>query len=114
LEVIADALQGQIYCQRFEWQEDRWKPVGPVRIRAFADWALDAAPDSICAGPGAAKFADRLPAAIRLAGEACNEPDCASLLQVAHADAARGQASAWDIEPIYLRGSSAEEKRKQS
>jgi len=113
LEILADALQGHVYCQRFDWMEERWKSAGPVQIRPFADWAADVTPGSWCAGPGATKFAEQLPARAVLVPDTCNEPDCASLLYVAQVDATRWQANAWEIEPIYLRGSSAEEKRKR-
>jgi tRNA threonylcarbamoyladenosine biosynthesis protein TsaB len=113
LEVIADALQDHVYCQPFDWIES-WEPASEVRILPFADWLADIFPDSLCAGPGAAKFAARFPQGIQLVPEPCNEPDCASLLHVAQADPAQWQANAWNIEPIYLRGSSAEEKRKMT
>jgi len=113
LEIIADALQRQVYCQGFERDQQRWKKRDEVRIRPFDDWAADVAPESLIAGPGVAMYRDRLPPQCKNVPDSLNEPDCAGLLEVAQQDASGRRADPWEIEPIYLRGSSAEEKRLQ-
>jgi tRNA threonylcarbamoyladenosine biosynthesis protein TsaB len=112
LEVIADALQGQVYCQRFAWMEGEWQPDAPVRIRPFADWLTEAGPGSWLAGPAVEPYRAKIREGLTILDPALSEPDGASLLQAARAAAERYRVSAWEIEPIYLRGSSAEEKRK--
>jgi tRNA threonylcarbamoyladenosine biosynthesis protein TsaB len=113
LEIIADALQGQVYCQGFERTLQRWKARDEIRIRPFAEWMANVAPQSLIAGPAMPMYRDRLPAQSKFADELLCEPDCASLLDIVQRDAAQWQADPWEIEPIYLRGSSAEEKRRQ-
>ncbi len=113
LEIIADALQGHVYCQGFVWVEQTWKIRNEIRIRPFAEWADDVAPGSLLAGPGLSLHHDRLPAQCRSVADSLCEPDCAGLLDVAQQAADGRRADPWEIEPIYLRGSSAEEKRRK-
>ena len=72
----------------------------------------DLAADSLIAGPGLAIYRDRLSAQFNTVPDSLCEPDCPGLLAVAQDDAHELRADPWEIEPIYLRGSSAEEKRR--
>jgi hypothetical protein len=56
---------------------------------------------------------EKIPETATIVDLPLREPDCASLLRAARANPARYQVSPWEVEPIYLRGSSAEEKRKR-
>lgn len=112
LEIIADAQQECVYAQRFRRAGDgAWRAVAPIAIRPFEEWASALAPDSIVVGPGLDKFAARLPARARTAGAAHRSPEAAALLRLAGARPDAFRTDAWRVEPIYLRGSSAEEKR---
>ncbi len=113
LEIIADALQGHVYCQRFAPRAPGWQSEGPIRIRPFTEWRADVAPGSYLAGPAVELHRGKLPDHATILDQALWETDCAGLLRAAQQNAASYRASAWEIEPIYLRGSSAEEKRKQ-
>jgi tRNA threonylcarbamoyladenosine biosynthesis protein TsaB len=112
LEIIADAQQGQVYCQRFQTDTAGvWKPADKIGIRAFEEWKRDLIPDSIIAGPAAANRADRLPETVRLAEAEQRHSQAENLLIAAKGSDCCYRSNAWETEPIYLRGSSAEEKR---
>lgn len=111
--IIADALQGSIYEQMFKYDGARqWGQVRPLAIRPFDNWKSDLQQGWIVAGPAASVFGDRLPENVSIAPETACEPDAASLLRVAMMEPERWRVDPWTVEPLYLRGSSAEEKKK--
>ena len=112
LEIIADAQQGQVYCQHWMKLEGGWEEADAVRIRLFAEWAADVAAGSSIAGPASSMYAEKLPAGANLVREEFRESSSVGLLKLAMRQESRWRAAGWDLEPIYLRGSSAEEKRK--
>ncbi len=112
LEIIADALQGQIYRQKFHWLAGRWREVEKIEIRSFVEWLTLVAEPSLVAGPGVEKYRVMLPSSLHPLEDDLSKPDCASLLAVAKRDSDLWRVNPSDCEPIYLRGSSAEEKRK--
>ena len=105
VEVIDDALQGKLfrrsYCDR--------RPAGPLQIVSADEW-IATLTDEIVTGPGVPLVAARLPAKVRVAPEDARAPRIASLLAVALADPAGTHADPITLVPLYLRGSSAEEK----
>ncbi len=101
LDVIADALQGMIYVQHFRDGES----TGELSIAKFEDW-ISKRTDCPVAGPAVPQLANRL-------GEFAspnNEPSLESLLRVGLKRAALNTGEVMELEPLYLRGSSAEEK----
>src|SRR5262245_41196630 len=81
LWVIADALQGQIYLQRFARSGDGWVPEDELRIERLEDW-LPAAAGSWISGPGVKVYADRIPKDCPLVAEADREPRVESVFTV--------------------------------
>jgi len=113
LEIIADAQQGQVYHQRFAHGADGWVSQGPIGIHPFEQWVEQLPPGALISGPAAAIFSARLPETLRLARAEERDPCAASLLHAVTTNPNRYRSNAWELEPIYLRGSSAEEKRKK-
>ncbi|MFO0796450.1 MAG: tRNA (adenosine(37)-N6)-threonylcarbamoyltransferase complex dimerization subunit type 1 TsaB [Gemmataceae bacterium] len=106
LWVIADALQGQAYLQRYRGAE----AVGPLEIVTAAE-ALPAAPADVWfGGPGVAVY-EKLLAGRSLAAEC--EPSVESLFAASRGIAPLTRAEMFALEPLYLRGSSAEEAARQ-
>src|SRR5262245_49504674 len=60
LWVIADALQGQVYAQRFT-RDGEWRAAGELRIEPFEEWVKEIGESGI-SGPGVSAYAERLPA----------------------------------------------------
>lgn len=114
--VIADALQGQIYLQRFtrSHESGQLAPADELRIDS-ADGVLPAAGAEVwLTGPGVKVYADRVPPHCRLVPEADREPTVESLFRAGLELAPVSRAELFALEPLYLRGSSAEEKAKQN
>jgi tRNA threonylcarbamoyladenosine biosynthesis protein TsaB len=110
LEIIADALQGDVYCQRFARSDGAWRSAEAIQIRPLAQWAADVRGDALIAVSGSGIDSALLPPGRGVVQAA---PSCAALLRAAARDGSRYRAGSWQLEPIYLRGSSAEEKRKR-
>jgi tRNA threonylcarbamoyladenosine biosynthesis protein TsaB len=110
LWVIADALQGQVYLQRFA----RGAPVDELRIVAAAE-ALPVAPaEAWLTGPGVAVYAVKhIPQHCNLVDEAAREARVESLYAAGLSVAPLTRPEVFALEPLYLRGSSAEEAAKK-
>ena len=112
LWVMADALQGQIYLQRFAQVDGVWASVDDLRIDRAGDWLNRAAPGTWMTGPGVNVYAEQIPQSCQLVPEADREPRVESVFAVGTKLAPLARADLFALEPLYLRGSSAEEKAK--
>jgi tRNA threonylcarbamoyladenosine biosynthesis protein TsaB len=112
VDVIADALQGMAYVQRFRRAADGWEPVDELRIEPAAGWADRLAADVSVSGPGLVAFdglirpdVPRVPVELRL-------PTADAVRRAGRRLPPVVGAAFAGLEPLYLRGSSAEEKAK--
>jgi tRNA threonylcarbamoyladenosine biosynthesis protein TsaB len=118
LWVIADALQGQVYLQQFERSGEigqvKWIAVDELRIGGAAA-SLPAIPTGAwVSGPGVKVYADRVPSDCPLVPEPDREPSVESLLRAGRGLPPATREALFRLEPLYLRGSSAEEKAKKN
>ena len=113
LWVIADALQGQIYLQRFERVDGGgWVPVAPLLIAGEGEWLPWAAAGTHVTGPGVTVYESRILASNPRVAEADREARVESVLTVGLRLPPLTREELFALEPLYLRGSSAEEKAK--
>lgn len=113
--VIADALQGQIYLHRFERRSERAPilPADELKIERV-DESLHWAPlGTWLTGPGVKVYSDRIPQDCHIVPEADREPSVVRLFAVGKTLAPASREEIFRLEPLYLRGSSAEEKAKR-
>lgn len=103
VDVIGDALQGTIYVQRFTDGVAAWE----LRIESFGDWVGTA---GVVSGPGVLTFADKLPP--HITRSSMIEPSVEAVFRVARMRPPLTVEEMMRLEPLYLRGSSAEEKAK--
>jgi tRNA threonylcarbamoyladenosine biosynthesis protein TsaB len=119
--VFADALQNQVYAQRFNRLGDAWVPMRDLAITS-ADLLvnLPSVPEAAAVwwvtGPGVSRYADRIPPGCpcMIAPETDREPRVESVFAVGSRLTPLTREELFALEPLYLRGSSAEEKAKQT
>lgn len=109
--VIADALQGQIYAQPFTRQELSWRPAGELRIDPFDVWSARIQAGDRVSGPGVTEYRERIPGIGSVVPDADREPRIESLFLVGAQLQELSREEVFALEPLYLRGSSAEEKK---
>ncbi len=110
--VIADALQGLVYTQRFTLNADGWSAADELRIVPFDEWASLVAAETWVSGPGVKVYSDRIPRECPLVAEADREPRVENVFAVGMKLKPLTRENMFALEPLYLRGSSAEEKAK--
>jgi tRNA threonylcarbamoyladenosine biosynthesis protein TsaB len=108
LDVIADAQQGKVYAQRFGTHPE------PLAIVPFEMWLESArARHAAVTGPALELYADRVTGVKVLPADSWL-PTPVTLLQLGLARLEKGERDdPFAVEPLYLRGSSAEEKWAQ-
>lgn len=109
--VIADALQGQMYAQQFTRTADGWA-AGELGIRPAVEVLPTLAGEAWVSGPGVETFAGLIPEGIRHIPSADRLPGLDALYSVGRRLLPLRRAELFALEPLYLRGSSAEEKAK--
>ncbi|HET6572166.1 MAG TPA: tRNA (adenosine(37)-N6)-threonylcarbamoyltransferase complex dimerization subunit type 1 TsaB [Fimbriiglobus sp.] len=111
VEVIADALQGLAYSQRFRRVGvEQWEPANELRIEPAADWASRLTPELWVSGPGVEVYDQFIPAAVSRVPDADRMPGLTAIYQAGLRQAPLTAAEVMRLEPLYLRPSSAEEK----
>jgi tRNA threonylcarbamoyladenosine biosynthesis protein TsaB len=113
--VISDALQGQVYAQQFAKRHDGWLPANALRILPLGEFAAGLAQGDLVSGPGVAVYDGQIPQANPRAPESDREARVESVLAVGlRLVGPLTKEELFALEPLYLRGSSAEEKAKSS
>ncbi len=114
VDVIADALKQTVYAQRFGPANDagRRPPLDLLHAVKLIDW-LTTLCSGVVTGPGLDLHAGALPATVRTA-PVVPEAMLASLLKLVPHFPELTRAELFALEPLYVRGSSAEEKAKES
>jgi tRNA threonylcarbamoyladenosine biosynthesis protein TsaB len=106
LWVISDALQGMVYSQAFGSDGTESESLA---IRPLSE-LLEA--ESCFTGPGVNGYRNRFADDSKLIDASEREPKCETMRKMVMDHGERFRVDPYVVEPIYLRGSSAEEKRK--
>jgi tRNA threonylcarbamoyladenosine biosynthesis protein TsaB len=109
--VIADALRDQVYAQEYVRRECAWHPVNDLRIESASAWAARLHPGDWVSGPGVAAYVELIGQAVSLAPEADREARVESIFAAGMRVSPLSRTELFALEPLYLRGSSAEEKK---
>lgn len=115
LDVIADAQQDKIYVERFVRERDGepWCVETDLHIARLDDWLAALPGDVAVTGPGLHVHGNNIPGHIRRVSPEQWDPRADSLLQIGLLRFHSGERDdVWKAEPIYLRPSSAEEKKQ--
>jgi tRNA threonylcarbamoyladenosine biosynthesis protein TsaB len=108
--VVADALQGLVYAQRFEKRHDGWLAVNALQILAIGEFSSKILRGDFVSGPGVDVCASSLPGSCEVVPEEDRHPRIESLYKVGMWQNPLTKEELFALEPLYLRGSSAEEK----
>jgi tRNA threonylcarbamoyladenosine biosynthesis protein TsaB len=114
VDVIGDALNRTVYVQRYgpiDAVSGMRPSLDSIHIEDFASFKLNVEPETWISGPGATTFASELPAEMCLPPE-MKSPDMPTMERVGRTIPALNREEMMALEPLYLRGSSAEEKDK--
>jgi tRNA threonylcarbamoyladenosine biosynthesis protein TsaB len=110
--VIADALQNQVYVQRFNRTPTGWKPFQELRIGAVDEWLNWLSAGAWVSGPGVAVYENKVPLDCPRVPQPNREARIESVFAVGLRLPPLTREELFALEPLYLRGSSAEEKAK--
>jgi len=112
VEVLADAQQGKVYCQRFRRSPTSPSPdaASKLLIRPAAEWLADLPEGILVAGPGLRLHAEAARQRGKIVAEQFWDPQPRDLLALGLARWLRGERDeVLALEPLYARRSSAEE-----
>jgi tRNA threonylcarbamoyladenosine biosynthesis protein TsaB len=110
--VIADALQGEVYAQEFARRNGGWHPSTPLRILAVGEFTAGLTEGALVSGPGVGVYDSMIPRGNPRVPEADRAARIESVLAVGLRLPPVTKEELFALEPLYLRGSSAEEKAK--
>jgi tRNA threonylcarbamoyladenosine biosynthesis protein TsaB len=110
VSVVADALQGKLFRRDYRRSGKELESGGPLEVVAGVDWLAGLGRGMQVTGPAAGAWEGKVPAGVKVADASDREPRPADLLAVARACPWAVTTDVWTAEPLYLRGSSAEEK----
>jgi tRNA threonylcarbamoyladenosine biosynthesis protein TsaB len=112
--VVSDALQGTVYSASYRRENGNWVEREPLGIRPLDALIASFPPDAILTGPGVESYASRIPSHVKIEPPENRLPRSRTMLRMLRREPDRFRCDPWLTEPIYLRGSSAEEKRRKS
>jgi tRNA threonylcarbamoyladenosine biosynthesis protein TsaB len=112
--VIADALHECVYAQAFERGNDAWKSADDLHIEPIERWVARLRPDEWVSGPGVSECGERVPSSALLVPESDREARVESIFSIGMRAGPLSREDLFALEPLYLRGSSAEEKWKET
>jgi tRNA threonylcarbamoyladenosine biosynthesis protein TsaB len=110
--IIDDALRGEVFVQKFQAGQDRWRPVDEPRIAGLDEWLAGTQPGDVVSGPAASKWPDDLAAArLAVAPPELLRPTADLVARCGLEKAVAGEfTDPFTLSPLYLRRSAAEEK----
>jgi tRNA threonylcarbamoyladenosine biosynthesis protein TsaB len=111
---IADALRNQVYAQQFARRANGWRPVDELRIVPVGEWTAKLRTGEAISGPGVTVYAAHIPRSCPVVAEADREPRVESVFAVGSKLPPLTRAELFALEPLYLRGSSAEVKAAEA
>lgn len=107
--VVADAQRGDLFVGRFERSEAGFEVAGTISIVPANEWIDAVSPEMVVSGPGVEPYVERLDQRCRVLDVSHRHPRASIVAQLGLRDLAGGtDADPWQLEPLYLRRSSAE------
>lgn len=110
IDVIADAQRGDLFAGHYERDaQGQWSGSGEIRVVRAEDWATGLTDSCTLSGPGLEKFGALVAGRCPVLPAEFWVPSAANIARLGALTLAAGQsADPWEVEPLYLRRSSAE------
>lgn len=105
--VAVDAQRDELFLQSFIRETEGWKAISEIEIKAFESWRNELRREETILGPGLLKHRERLDGICRVLDEATGIPRGIAVGSLAVREEFR--QTAWEILPLYVRKSAAEE-----
>ena len=114
VDVIADALKQTVYVQKFGDANANGvrQPLNELRAAKVTDWLASLRSGQTVTGPGLELYRGAVPGTVSTTSKE-SEGMIAALWNVARTMPELSRAELFSLEPLYVRGSSAEEKAKE-
>jgi tRNA threonylcarbamoyladenosine biosynthesis protein TsaB len=110
LTVIADAQRGGLYVGKYVRSAESWVREGEIATPLAKAWCESVSGSEIVAGPGLDRWEKELEGRCRLLSS-LRIPKAATICEIGRRQFLAGKtADLWELEPYYLRKSSAEEQ----
>src|SRR5690606_31284525 len=104
---------GELFVGTFDRDEDTWVERGTTQIVPAAEWIGGLTQSDVISGPAVAKLHDQLVDRCRLESADALVPSARTIAAIGELHVLAGQRSdVWQLEPLYLRRSAAEEKAR--
>lgn len=111
LHVIADAQRGELFVGRFTRAGDGFEMAGSIQIVSAKDWLESLTAGDTVSGPGVEPYVEQLMGTCRILDSSLRHPLASVVGRLGLKALEAGHlADPWQLEPLYLRRSSAEEK----
>lgn len=117
IEVVEDLRRGQIAWQRFSFCDNKWNPEAPIEVSEIEIWASLRQENVSLSGPTLERILKQLPENGKFS-PACIIPEQkrfpdASIVAILGQDefSKNGAVHPFELKPLYIRRSAAEEKR---
>ncbi len=110
VDVISDGLQGLVYAQRFQRTVDTWEPTEPLHLEPATTWVARLTPEVCVTGPGVVLHDALIPETIPRADVTSRGPGLNAMFQIGSRLPPLSRGDLMQLEPLYLRPSSAEEQ----
>jgi tRNA threonylcarbamoyladenosine biosynthesis protein TsaB len=115
LRVIGDAFRGQLFVQSFQFSNGHFDPLEAVHMESPASFLSNLSPTDIVIGPGVAKVKANLSPAQMVDQTAVNIPKASALIGYSSkSPQSLKSTSPFELTPLYIRASAAEEKRQEA
>jgi tRNA threonylcarbamoyladenosine biosynthesis protein TsaB len=110
IEVVADAQRGDLFSGRYQRSEPgNWERIGDVQVLSAEEWASRLAAGDTVSGPGLEKYGDLALGKCRALPVDFWVPTASNIARLGIRLLAIGEtADPGNVEPLYLRRSSAE------
>ena len=112
VQVIMNAQRQELFVGRFQRATaTEWTETQPLGIENAATWQAQLGPTDVVTGPGLEAIADSVAQHCRVLSPASWQPQArwVGRLGLRYLQAGQG-VSCWDLQPLYVRKSAAEEK----